>query len=233
MAAVCVVHDLGVIEYSTAWSIQRKWAGEIARGERPATLLLLEHPHTYTFGRQGNPANLLWSSEQLAANQVSVHWVDRGGDITYHGPGQLIGYPLLPLFPHGFDPAQTTGFPSRSSIDVIDYLRKLELVLVYAVEVFGVRAIQIPGMTGVWVPGTPPAKLAALGVKVDVHGISSHGFALNVAPEMRYWQGLIGCGLKDYPVTSLAEQCTPAPSLQLVKEAVVDGFSKIFDFTMK
>lgn len=232
MSAVCAVHDLGVIEFTAAWRIQEQWAGEIARGARPATLLLLEHPHTYTFGRQGNPANLLWTPEQLAANAVSVHWVDRGGDITYHGPGQLVGYPLLPLLPGGLRSGEIAGPDRLPHADFVGYLRKLELTLLGAVETFGVIGLQIPGLTGVWAQGQPPAKLAAIGVKVDAHGVSRHGFALNVAPEMHYWQGLIGCGLKDYPVTCLAELCAPVPDMQAVKDAVTRAFGAVFGYSM-
>ena len=89
--------DLGLIEYETAWKLQNEYAAEIAEGNRPPTLLLLEHPHVYTFGRKGRAENLLWNEEQLKQKGVSIHWVDRGGDVTYHGPGQLVGYPLLPL----------------------------------------------------------------------------------------------------------------------------------------
>ncbi len=94
---LCHVHDLGLMDYQPAWDLQNRLAAEIARSERPPTLLLLEHPHTYTFGRRGQAENLLWDENQLKARGVSVHWVDRGGDVTYHGPGQLVGYPLVPL----------------------------------------------------------------------------------------------------------------------------------------
>ena len=94
---ICEVHTFGLIEYQEAWDLQDQFAAEIAAGERPPTLLLLEHPHTYTFGRRGDAANLVWGENELRQRGISVHWVDRGGDVTYHGPGQLVGYPLLPL----------------------------------------------------------------------------------------------------------------------------------------
>ena len=95
----CYVYKLGMVEYGQAWLLQKRLAGEVAAGERPAALLLLEHPHTFTFGRRGKPENLLWSEKQLAEKGIQVHWVDRGGDVTYHGPGQLVGYPIFPLNP--------------------------------------------------------------------------------------------------------------------------------------
>ncbi len=98
------VIDLGLIEYEQAWKLQEKYASEIAGGKRDATLLLLEHPHVYTFGRRGHAENLLWGKEQLKQKGIAVHWVDRGGDVTYHGPGQLVGYPLIPLAPHHLPP---------------------------------------------------------------------------------------------------------------------------------
>ena len=109
------VMDLGVIEYERAWKLQDEYAAEIAEGKRPPTLLLLEHPHVYTFGRKGHAENLLWNEEQLRQKGITTHWVDRGGDVTYHGPGQLVGYPLLPL---GKIDAE---FPE---VDYVGYVRK-------------------------------------------------------------------------------------------------------------
>ena len=116
----CHLHDLGLIDYDAAWGLQDRLAGEIARGERPPTLLLLEHPHTYTFGRSGQAANLLWSESELARRGAAVRWIDRGGDVTYHGPGQLVGYPLLPLGSPSVSPpifAENGG--SRRGVDYI------------------------------------------------------------------------------------------------------------------
>src|SRR5512133_3533541 len=96
---LCEFLDLGLIEYETAWKLQDEYAREIAEGKRPPTLLLLEHPHVYTFGRRGKQENLLWGESQLKEKGIAIRWVDRGGDVTYHGPGQLVGYPLIPLMP--------------------------------------------------------------------------------------------------------------------------------------
>ena len=236
MAQKCHVLKLGLVDYQAAWQIQEDYAAQIARGERPATLLLLEHPHTYTFGRRGHPENLLWDEAELARRSVRVHWVDRGGDVTYHGPGQLVGYPLLPLAPGGLHAGPEGRLPQA---DYVGYVRKLEAMLIDALKNLGVSAEQVKGLTGVWVKSkinnqqsSIPSKIAAIGVKVDVHGVSRHGFALNVNPDMGYWDGIVGCGLKEAPSTSLADLLDPAPDMQQVMEAVVQAFGVIFDYEM-
>ena len=121
-------------DFQEAWDLQRSMAEEIASGARPATLLLLEHPHTFTFGRSGHAENLLWDAGELARNQVKVFWVDRGGDVTYHGPGQLVGYPFLPLASSGWTDANGEFVPM---LDTIGYLRRLEKVLICALAELG------------------------------------------------------------------------------------------------
>ncbi|OGO34477.1 MAG: hypothetical protein A2W35_16825 [Chloroflexi bacterium RBG_16_57_11] len=250
MAGQCVVQRLGLVPYPQAWQIQEQIAEQIGGGERPPTLLLLEHPHVYTFGRGGDAKNLLWDETELARRGVSVLWVDRGGDVTYHGPGQLVGYPLLPLAPGGiYSQMDRTGNPGQMRLpqaDYVGYIRKLEQALILALRRLGVACDRIPGLTGVWVQpdahphfqGHPshssqlPAKIAAIGVKVDARGVSRHGFALNVVMDMSYWQGIIGCGLKDYPVTSLAELCTPPPRMEQVMDEVVAAFGEVFGYEM-
>jgi lipoate-protein ligase B len=189
-------------------------------------LLLLEHPHTITFGRSGKATNLLWSEAELKQRGVEVFWVDRGGDVTYHGPGQLVGYPLMPLNATGLMNAQQTSLDAIPHADYIGYLRNLEQVLILALRQFGVNAERLENLTGVWVNRS---KIAAIGVKVDSHGISHHGFALNVAPDMSYWDGIIGCGLVGYNFTSLADLISTPPPIQHVVQAVVSSFEKVFD----
>jgi lipoate-protein ligase B len=234
----CVVHWLGQVDYLQSWHLQEQLAQEISQGIRPATLLLLEHPHTYTFGRRGQAGNLLWDADELARRGVSVHWVDRGGDVTYHGPGQLVGYPLLPLTRLQAAPG---GLPSA---DYVGYLRRLERTLITAVGKLGVAAFQVTGQSGVWVqrknsmlkgvpsPTSQPTKLAAIGVKVDAQGVTRHGFALNVNPDMSYWQGIVACGLKDTAQTCLAELLPSPPSMGEAIAAVMDAFGKIFSCQM-
>lgn len=224
----CHVRCLGLVPYQQAWDMQVQLADQIAAGEIPATLLLLEHPHTFTFGRRGQAANLLWSESELKRRGVEVYWVDRGGDVTYHGPGQLVGYPLMPLDINGLVISTQSDPSNLPRVDYIGYLRKLEQVLIQVLHQFGVKAERINNLTGVWVNGS---KIAAIGVKVDSHGITRHGFALNVAPDMSYWDGIIGCGLSSYSVTSLAVLQSNPPSMQQVVQALLTAFEDVFEVT--
>jgi lipoate-protein ligase B len=231
-----IVEDLGLIDYESAWKLQNEYAIEIAEGKRAPTLLLLEHPHVYTFGRGGHAENLLWGEEQLKQKGIAVHWVDRGGDVTYHGPGQLVGYPLLPL-------GRVNSDNKIPEADYVGYVRKLEKTLIVALARLGVAAGQRSGLTGVWIQADvysrcprckpqdreKPAKIAAIGVKVDARGVSRHGFALNVNPNMDYWDGIIACGLSE-PVVSLADLLSPAPSMEKVKEEVIAAFTEVFEY---
>lgn len=230
-----IIEDLGLIDYEVAWKLQDEYAAEIATGTRPPTLLLLEHPHVYTFGRKGNADNLLWNESQLKEKGISTHWVDRGGDVTYHGPGQLVGYPLIPLNPLRPDRSQgevTDGEDAERPVrsDYVGYIRKLEEMLIHILGQFKVTGVTRPGKTGVWIPQEPPVKIAAIGVKVDVHGVTRHGFALNVNPDMEYWQGIIPCGLPE-PVVSLADLLDPVPSMSEVKQVVSSVFCTVFENT--
>ena len=238
------VQDLGLIEYESAWKLQEEYAREIAEGRRSPTLLLLEHPHVYTFGRRGHQEHLLWSEEQLKEKGAAIHWVDRGGDVTYHGPGQLVGYPLLPLSPVPLSPQSDGRIPQA---DYVGYVRKLEQTLIVALAHLGLAAGQRPGLTGVWIQADvhsrcprckpedrrKPAKIAAIGVKVDARGVSRHGFALNVDPDMEYWDGIIGCGLQDESIVSLADLFPEPPSMQRVKQEVIAAFREVFGYEIK
>ena len=251
----CEIRDLGLIEYKQAWELQDKYAAEIAAGARKPVLFLLEHPHVYTFGRMGQAENLLWDDVQLIERGVAVHWVDRGGDVTYHGPGQLVGYPLIPLGHlsrsqslQTLQPGQETSGSMRIlEADYVGYIRKLEKSLVVALARLGLAAGTVPGLTGVWVQPDvfsrcprckpedrkKPAKIAAIGVKVDVHGISRHGFALNVNPDMTYWDGIVACGLADHPIVSLADLLPHPPDMQKVKNEVAAAFGEVFDYEIE
>jgi lipoate-protein ligase B len=238
------VLDLGLVEYERAWKLQEEYAREIAEGKRPPTLLLLEHPHVYTFGRRGRQENLLWGESQLKAKGIDIRWVDRGGDVTYHGPGQLVGYPLLPLGVQSLETLDSLRIPQA---DYVGYVRRLEKTLIVALARLGLAAGQLAGLTGVWIQADvhsrcprcspedrkKPAKIAAIGVKVDARGISRHGFALNVNPDMDYWEGIIACGLQDEPVVSLADLFPEPPSMDRVKQEVIAAFGEVFQYEMK
>ena len=240
--------DLGLIEYEQAWKLQDQYAAEIAEGKRPPTLLLLEHPHVYTFGRRGKQENLLWGESQLKEKEIAIHWVDRGGDVTYHGPGQLVGYPLIPLkLPSPLGTLRGVGDDGDSRIpqaDYVGYVRNLEKTLITALARLGLVAGQRSWLTGVWIQADvhsrcsrckpedrkKPAKIAAIGVKVDARGVSRHGFALNVNPNMEYWDGIIACGLQDEPIASLADLFADIPSMERVKQEVVTAFTEVFGY---
>lgn len=235
--AAWAVHWLGLTDYTAAWELQDQLAQEIAAGRRPPTLLLLEHPHVYTLGRRGSQANVLWSEAERRARGVQLLPVDRGGDITYHGPGQLVGYPLLSLAPRGWAGARLP------QADYVGYVRRLEKILVLALARMGVVTGQREGMTGVWVAAdvwsrcprcipalkSEPAKIASIGVKVDVKGISRHGFALNVSTDPQYWEGIIPCGLQQVQMANLADLLDPPPDMQQVSETVVSAFEEVFE----
>lgn len=228
-------HWLGRMPYRHAWNLQNQLASEVAASKCAPTLLLLEHPHTFTLGRQGHLDNLLWSEDELARRGVDLIWTDRGGDITYHGPGQLVVYPILPL-----------GVVDRNQrlpqADYVGYLRRLEEVLIRTLASFGLVSGQIAGKTGVWVqpdvasrcihcpPSArkKPSKIASIGVKVDANGVSRHGFALNVTPDMSYWEGIVACGLVEDPAVSLGQLIDPPPDMEQINRQVLDAFSRVF-----
>lgn len=202
---------LGRMEYTSALKLQEEVAGALATGRTVDTLLLMEHPATYTLGRRGKQENLLVSQESLVSQGAAVYRVDRGGDVTFHGPGQLVGYPILDL--------------KNRRRDVVRYLRQLEEALISALDSFGVTARRIPGYTGVWVG---EEKIAAIGVKVDAKGITRHGFALNVTTDLQYFSRIVPCGIRDKPVTSVAHVLGRAPELVRVAQSVAGFFGEVF-----
>ena len=216
---------LGCVEYASGWELQNQLAAQIAAGQRGPVLLLLEHPHTYTLGRQGHAEHLLWDADQLRQQGAAVHWVDRGGDITYHGPGQLVAYPLLRLAPPGWVGERLP------QADFTGYLRRLEAVIIHLLAEYGVEGQARPGLTGVWVRlgDGEWGKIASIGVKVDARGVTRHGLALNLAPEMRYWQGIVPCGLAGVRMTALAELMAAPPDTRSAAQALARVFARVFD----
>ena len=176
---------LGSVPYRDAWDLQRRLAAEVGSGSRPDTLLLLEHPHVYTMGRRATLDHVRWDEAERARRGVDLVWCDRGGDVTYHGPGQLVGYPVFDLRRHGGD--------------VLLHLRNLEEALIRYLAGLGIAAERVPDYTGVWCGG---AKVAAIGVKL-AEGVVTHGFALNVTTDLDYFGGIVPCGIEDKPVTSV------------------------------
>ena len=213
MAAPCTVHRLGLVEYEEAWAEQRRLV-DACRDDGRCHLLLLEHPPTYTLGARGRQEHLLLAEEALAELGAAVHRVDRGGDVTFHGPGQLVGYPILDL--------------RRWRQGPLWYVRSLEAMLIDALSAFDIAAVRVTGRTGVWVG---EAKIAAIGVRVS-RGVTSHGFALNVDPDLNYFSHIIPCGLPDAAVTSMVEvlerQGRQAPEMEAVMDAVVAAFARTF-----
>lgn len=205
------VVDLDRMPYAEAWAIQRATAAERAAEHTPDTLLLVEHPHTYTFGSRGKREHLLVPQAELEQQGVAVLDVDRGGDITYHGPGQLVVYPILRLRDYG--------------VGIVQYLRLLEDVLVGVCASYGLTAERVRGYTGAWVGN---AKVAAIGAKVDVHGITRHGCALNVNTDLRYFDHIIPCGIHDRGVTSLERLLNRRVMLDDAKARFVAAFGEIF-----
>jgi lipoyl(octanoyl) transferase len=211
----------GLMDYQKAWDLQRRLAAARAAGRIPDTLLLLEHPHTYTLGRSGGEAHLLMDADERAARGVSLFHVDRGGDITYHGPGQLVGYPILYLGRPGAD-------GHLPQVDYVGYLRRLEAVLIRALDGWGIVAERVPDYTGVWVRGREWFKIAAIGVRVDARGISQHGFALNVCPDLSYFEGIVPCGIRDRGISSMARLLGRPVAVDAVAPSVAAQFADEF-----
>lgn len=211
---ICRVEQLGLIDYPAALSLQNQRIAQRKSGEIPDTLLLLEHPHVYTLGRNARRDNLLASPERLRKLGAAVFETDRGGDITYHGPGQLVGYPIFDLTGH--------------RRDVAWYMRSIEEVLIRAAAQYGVQTTRIPGLTGVWAGND---KLAALGVHIS-RWVTSHGFAFNVNTDLRYFEWIVPCGIKDKGVTSLEKLLGTPVSIEEAAEKVIRHCGEVFSFEM-
>ena len=212
---LCNVEQLGLLDYDEGLRLQRQRVAQRKASEIPDTLLLLEHPHVYTLGRNAKRQHLLISQERLAQLKAQVFETDRGGDITYHGPGQLVGYPIIDLTQH--------------RRDISWYMRSLEEVFLGVAAEYGVRANQLPGAAGVWVGD---AKLVALGVHVS-RWVTSHGFAFNVNTDLEYFDCIVPCGLPDKGVTSLRELLGKPVEMESVIERVVKGFGETFRLEMQ
>jgi lipoyl(octanoyl) transferase len=203
------VRRLGLVPYEEGWALQKRMADERRARLIPDTLVLLVHPHTYTIGRSGTRDHVFLDEDELAARGITCLDVDRGGDVTYHGPGQLVGYPILDLGP---------------TPDVGLYLRSLEGCLIDVLADFGIAAGRMSGYTGVWIGDR---KIVAIGVKVS-QGVTTHGFALNVSTDLSLFTHILACGIPDKGVTSMELELGAAPPMAAVEDAVVARFSERF-----
>ena len=222
----CHVVELGVIGYAEAWALQERLVAARKRSGAPDVLLLCEHPHVVTLGRSGKLENLRASDALLHQKGVEFHRTNRGGDITYHGPGQLVGYPILQL-----------GEIRR---DVVWYVRMLEEAMIRASAAFGVEAVRIKGCTGVWTrpkksgdvaASVAEEKLGAIGVHIS-RWVTSHGFAYNVSTDLHYFDLIVPCGIVGRGTTSLEKLLGQPLGLTEATARMIEGFGAAFDFEM-
>ena len=206
------VRRLGAVPYADALALQRSLVDDRRAGRIPDTLLLVEHPHVLTLGVRGDGgrSHILATDEALASRGIEVHETGRGGDITYHGPGQIVGYPILDLNP--------------DRRDVHRYVRDLETVLIRVAADYGIEAGRVDGLTGVWVGDE---KLAAIGVRI-ARWITSHGFALNVTTDLDHFRLIVPCGIADRGVTSMARVLGRPVDTVEVENSIIEHFSNIF-----
>ncbi len=205
--------DLGLVDYKEAWDLQKK-IFELRRGNQvPDTFFMLQHPHTYTLGKVADKSNLLSSEEQLKDAGVSVYEIDRGGDITYHGPGQIVGYPIISL----------SGWKEDTHL----YLRSLEEVIIQTLSSYGIESERNPKYTGVWIGDR---KIAAIGIKVS-RWITMHGFAFNINTDLSFFNGIIPCGIKEKEVTSLQKELGREIDIEEVKNILLEKFTEVFGYS--
>lgn len=205
----------GLVDYALACEAQRALVGRAAAAppaERQDWLLLLQHPPVITIGRRGSRAHVLAAEGRLAEEGVQLAETNRGGDVTYHGPGQVVGYPVFDLARHGRD--------------VHRHMRRLEEAVIGALAAFGVEGFRREGLTGVWTQG---GKIAAIGIAVS-HWIAYHGFALNVAPNMAHFGLIVPCGLQGVRVASLESETGRAPAIAEVEAEIAAQFCAVFGF---
>jgi len=204
--------DLGLLSYKEAWDLQHEIFNRRVKNEIDDVLLLLEHPHTYTLGKTADRNNLVSNNAELNEKKISVFDIDRGGDITYHGPGQLVGYPIINL--------------ENWYKDTHKYLRALEEVIIKTLQLYAVSGERNSQYTGVWVDNR---KIAAIGIKVS-RWITMHGFAFNINTDLSLFDGIIPCGIKDKEVTSLKNELNKPVELDEVKLILLNAFKEVFNY---
>ena len=217
---ICYSVDVGLMGYAEAWELQKRLVAARKINTIEDVLLFCEHPHVITLGRNGKRENLLASEQLLRLKNVEFHASDRGGDITYHGPGQIVGYPILNL--------------GEIRKDVVWYVRMLEEVMVRASTKLGIVAERVAGRTGIWVSGAQetPEKLGAIGVHIS-RWVTSHGFAYNVATDLRYFDLIVPCGIAGRKATSVEKILGRAVSRQEITQLLVRDFGDVFGLEMR
>lgn len=205
------IEFMGIIPYETAFRRQLELQKLRVQEKIPDTLLLLEHPHVYTLGRHAREENLVWSEEERRIHDVDLQQTDRGGDVTYHGPGQLVGYPIIRLMDRGLLPRR-----------LVEWVENTVIQTLYS---FGIRAYVHPDYPGVWVG---EAKICAIGMRIR-EGVSYHGFALNVNTDLSYFSGIIPCGINGGKICSMASLLGYKPEMRQVREKLVLKAGKLLD----
>ena len=204
--------DLDFIDYKEAWDLQKSTFELRHNKKLPDIIFLLEHPHTYTLGKTADKKNLIGSDDYLNKNNISVYDIDRGGDITYHGPGQIVGYPIIDL--------------NEWQNDTHKYLRGLEEIIIRTCANYNITGTRVPKFTGVWIENR---KIAAIGIKVS-RWITMHGFAFNINTDLSLFSGIIPCGISDKEVTSLQKETSNKIDIQEVKSLLVKNFKEVFNY---
>ena len=207
-----IICDLGLIDYKDAWDLQLKFHEKRRSGEIGDILFLCEHPHTYTLGKVAEKQNLLFSKEELEEKKINVFEIDRGGDITYHGPGQIVGYAILNL--------------EDWKKDTHLYLRSLEEVLIKTCADYGITAGRNDAYTGAWIENR---KICAIGIKVS-RWVTMHGFAFNVKTDLNLFNGIIPCGIQEKEVTSLQKELNSELELSETKYKISENFISVFEY---
>ena len=216
---ICRIVDLGLMGYSEAWTLQKRAVAVRKAGAIEDVLLLCEHPHVITQGRNGKRENLLASEHVLQQKGVEFYATDRGGDITYHGPGQIVGYPILNL-----------GAIRR---DVVWYVRMLEEAMIQATAELGVAAKRVEGKTGIWVRyENAEEKLAAIGVHIS-RWVTSHGFAYNVSTDLRYFDLIVPCGIADRKATSLEKLLGRSVRREEIAPRIAKHFGEVLELELR
>jgi len=240
---VISVVQLGRLDYAAGLRLQQKLVELRKAGQIGDVLLLLEHTPVITLGRNAKAANVLASAEMLAARGVEVFECDRGGDVTFHGPGQMVGYPIFDLRRHellsldghlrsrSFADRSVRATQARKTLGAVDYVRRLEEVLIRTCGDFGITAGRVSGLTGAWTAAQPAAKIAAIGVHIS-RSVTSHGFALNVNTDLSYFNLIVPCGITAKPVTSMEKELGRELDLGEVAQTVSRNFGGVFGSQM-